>query len=225
VERRLKKQTTNPPDMAASLDDGSLMTAMSQLAWEKDIDLTKGTAFTKVDAIQEDATRTSSPGDQTPLLKDGANVKSGMGTAKVGTQYMAPPTGSRQSGDGKTNAKMHTAKVHPNDLKPGNAGVKGKDLATSVTVGKDGIPKYPRKKPHAKGPPSRPSSAKSSSGGSKDSTFVNEGTESRGSRRTNLALTGSKSSLNSASSLTSLLLASDSKDAHKKQSKNDSTEF
>ena len=232
VERRLKKQTLSPPDPDA--DDGSLMTAMSQLAWEKDIDLTKGTAFTKDDTIREEAettaTRTSSPGDQTPLLKDGGNVKTGMGTAKAVTQSIAPPSGSRGPSDIKSNPKMHTAKVHPNDVQPISIGVKGKNIdyndpPTAVTVSKDGLMKTPRKKPHAKGPLSRPSSSvKMSPVGSKDSTFISEG-DSRSGRRTNLAISGSRSSLNSTSSLTSLLLASDSKDPHKKPGKHDSTEF
>ena len=210
TQHQLKKRQKETAS-SGNLDDGSLMTAMSQLAWEKDIDLTKGKAFIQEDQIKEEqpetqSTRGSSAGDQTPLLNKGgdSNVKSGIGTAKTGTQSVAMSLGSRrqnsaerQSENKFANPKMHTAKVHPDDTKPTEKG----------------------KKPPIKG------SSRTNSSGSKDSAFQSEGNESRSGRRTNLAITGSRSSLNSASSLTSLLHAGEGKDLGKKRNQNDSTEF
>ncbi len=180
---------------------GGLMAAMNQLAWEKDIDLTKGKQFSKQEyTIKEEEessgqTRTSSPGDGTPLLKDSAKLEKSTANRKD----TASPKKTSSGGDsGKTATPVghRSSKVHPEEKTrppqpPNKTQKKTENKPQSGTTKKL---------------PPRPPSARGSSGASndsKDSAF----SESERGRRQNIAISGSRSSLNSASSLTSLLHA------------------
>lgn len=207
--RELKKRRSNLGDDSDDYDNetkaSGLFTAMTQqLAWEKDIDLT-----TKNTTVMQEIT----------IKEEDEDFDESNQTSRTTLDMTSPPlsTGkNRRSSSGTDNKVFMTdssAESVPmksiHDVAFGNVR-KGSKVSPETSYIDDessssssGPKKYKKNK--------RPPTGRSGSSGSKGSKDSDDK-----QRRTNLALTGSKSSLNSASSLTSLLHAWD-KDSEKQK--------
>ena len=245
VAQKLQKRRSNlHVKNESSLPSEGLMSAMNQLAWERDLDLETKMGPLSEEKEPESAVKSKPPQPPTP--------KSNLFSKKAGKTSPETPSGN------KNNNKTNDIKIlNPQLLEMqmqdkhsasyggrGRGGGGGKDGGegkggpanwlrsprVSPEIIEDKPPKGGKKKPNnttnnrtmTVPGSSRPPSARSSSGGSKDSK---DSAFSEGVRRqiTSLALSGSRSSLNSASSLTSLLHSSVGTDAKSKDT--DDTDF
>ena len=214
--QRKNKQAVGPNSSSG------LMSAMTQLAWVQDIDLTKGKTFSKQDndmaALEKSILK---EGDKTPLIKQDKNKKQNntVGISNpamlnkdvidktetkqesVGLKDMGTPRAVRNNRVSPIDRKGTDAnKVIPNDRKAPDTGRKASDAGS--TGDKDD--KITKKKP----PISKNSATKrNGSGDSKDSAFCEE----RPIKTKVSQINESRASSNSASSLTSLLNAWDDK--------------
>ena len=225
TDRQLQKKKSNLLGERMSFmeaeDDGTadgLISAMTQLAWEKDIDLTKGKSYAAAppSTIKEEVEVKAKA--KTPLIgKDNNKRRKDPGHDNPGLVLNAE---LKMQGDDKgEQVKMKEVKASP--------GVgRGTKVSPVDIAGKppkaDGAKNINKDKSKKAG--GRTPSARSSSGGSKDSAF-SEGDKSGRKTAANIALSGSRSSLNSASSLTSLLHAWDGKKEKKDSKDQDQSEF
>ena len=205
-QRQLRKRQSHMRSMEDSSGDevtsDGLISAMTQLAWEKDIDLSRAQPTKNLvgEAIQEEEpTDQNASANLTKLGGKPSNVKAGTGktvtpvtkgSSNISQNNNAPPAKAvvtDSKGEAK-DSKFHSpigrsTRVAPHDM-------------AGQPVGEAGA--KPLQRPETTPVNTRP---RSKTGGR---PITGKGGEERGKRMT-LAVTGSKSSLNSASSLTSLL--------------------
>jgi hypothetical protein len=214
AQRQLQKQrsqlvqplTLNEPS-SPNPDGGGLMNAMSQLAWAKDIDLTKGKQFEGQTTGKDNSKSNGKAGgggiDNPAFTKDSENENANNNDKKskkedIGTQELkgggVKPWRSSKVGP-------DTNSISPSPDSDGSQGHLIKDAnkgSKSNKIAKD--------KNLPKGRPPVDKARRDGSSGSKeskDSAFCEEKPVEK--RKKSVAITGSRSSLNSASSLTSLL--------------------
>ena len=215
-ERQLwRKRGQLPQGIGGDASDPNadgLISAMAQLAWEQDIDLTKGKTFNKRNSTspileegEANSSTNSSAGDRTPLLRSTEGLKT---VANLGIDN--PLTVS----DGLPPVPKSKKDLEMKEMRSSGPALRSPKVAPQDSPA-NGDPKAKKKKKAEKlaeklDKSSKPPSARSGSGRSKDSKDSSL-SEERTRQRVNLAVTGSRSSLNSASSLTSLLHAWDSK--------------
>ena len=243
VAQKLQKRRSNLG--AIKIDDSgpsadNLLSAMNQLAWERDLDLEKKMVPLHEEMDLEGHEPKAKPVGRTAFLsKKGSRDNSAEGSklnqnannknsGKVPSQKpQNPKVEAMQMKD------LHDARFgSPGGGSPGGGSPGGFRRGARVSPeSMDGKPpsggkrKGAAKKGLAPNVSSRPPSTRSSSGGSKESKDSGVAlTDDK--KRTNLAISGSRSSLNSASSLTSLLHAWDAKEKDDRRSSGgDHTDF
>ena len=184
-----------------------LLSAMNQLAWERDLDLEGPKIAAVPEEVEADvkapkAGFLSKKSSSSDIVKENGNNNGN----KIDLSFRTSSNDSMKPLNPQL-LEMQMVDKHKESYSPG--------LFRSSRVSPEGLADKPpsrdkKKKNLLTGNSSRPPSARSSSGGSKDSK---DSAFCEGRRRTNIAITGSRSSLNSASSLTSLLHNSVGKDA------------
>lgn len=189
-----------PPKQDGGSGAGGLFGAIDSLAWEKDIDLTKGAKFAKADAIEEVDEATEA---LAALPNNNSNANNSANKQQNGAKQ--PPGKKLDNKNLKTGNKVSPA---PSKSPSPDQGFQGDAARTGSADSNSSL--LPS---HGNGG-KRPQHARDNSGGSKDSAY-DEGKPplaakpAAKSRRRGGAV--DRTSLTSASSLTSLLHAVDGK--------------
>ena len=196
-------------------DTGGLLNAMQQLAWERDIDLTKGKGFVPPMQITEEEEKPSSAKEESaPALdKDCSDATSK--EKDIPEQYNMKDLSS-------TNTKHRSKRVapSPDNSAPNSAGSQGKEQGDTQSLAKTKT----KTKTDWSGRTPKPSSNRQfqSASGSKSSKNSKKPTKEKDKKKKKIfTISGSRSSLNSASSLTSLLNVND----NRKEVNDDNSEF
>ena len=208
------------------LHTDGLISAMTQLAWDQ-----VRSAGIQENPREAESSTNSSAGDRTPLLRSTEGLKTAPYRAGEGVDNPIPVT---DEVDGMTPLSRE---MEMKEIKVTSSGNKVTSSGNTAQRTNKVVPVNPAKKPPIKSTAKddknkkddgktdvdkgnkKPLSSRSASTGSKeskDSAFSEERT-----RRAHLAMTGSRSSLNSASSLTSLLHAWDSSKHKNKKEQGD----